>query len=106
MLDLNRKAMDAYQAGKHERARRLLLDAVLLGKEAGIPTHNAMARTYLNLGAVYLAKKDRTRGMRHLALALRIQPDIEPAPDIATPALKKSLASARAAPSRRKRPRS
>src|SRR4051812_40687308 len=75
MLDLNREALTAYEAGHLEQARDLLLEAVSLGKEGGLGKDNSMARTYLDLGAVYLALKERDKGLRNLGLALRIEPD-------------------------------
>jgi hypothetical protein len=102
MLDLNREALTAYQGGELPRARDLLLQAVTLGKEAGLGTQNSMARTYLDLAAVYLAMKERDKGMRHLGLALRIEPDIEPTEQIAGGPVKKALNGARAELRRRR----
>jgi hypothetical protein len=96
MLDLNHEALAAYEAGKLAHARDLLVQAVSLGKKNGLTKHNTMARTYLDLGAVYLSMNDRDKGLRNLGLALRIQPDIEPTDPIATPAVKKALARSRA----------
>ena len=95
MLDLNREALDAYQAGKLAHARDLLTEAVTVGKKNGLTKHNTMARTYLDLGAIYLAMNERDKGLRQLGLALRIQPDIEPSDQIATAPVKKALARAR-----------
>jgi hypothetical protein len=96
MLDLNHEALAAYEAGKLAHARDLLVQAVSVGKKNGLTKHNTMARTYLDLGAVYLSMNDREKGLRNLGLALRIQPDIEPTEPIATPAVKKALARSRA----------
>jgi tetratricopeptide (TPR) repeat protein len=95
MMALDKKARVAYEAGELVRARKLLVEAVSLGRKNGLTQHETMARTYLDLGAVYLAMDERDRSIRTLALALRIQPEIEPDPEIATPPLKRALASAR-----------
>jgi hypothetical protein len=102
MLDLNRQALASYEAGKLPRARDLLVQAVSVGKKNGLTKHNTMARTYLDLGAVYLALNERDKGLRNIGLALRIQPDIEPTDPIATPAVEKALARARVELERRR----
>jgi hypothetical protein len=96
MLDLNREALTAFQDGKLAHARDLLVQAVGVGKKNGLTKHNTMARTYLDLGAVYLSMNEREKGLRQLGLALRIQPDIELTDQIATPPVKKALARSRA----------
>src|SRR6185436_4009810 len=102
MLDLNQQALDAFEAGKLAQARDLLSQAVVLGKKNGLTKDQAMARTYLDLAAVFLAMNERDKGLRQMGLALRIQPDIEPAPQIATAPVKKALARARAEVEKRK----
>jgi hypothetical protein len=95
MLDLNREALTAFEAGKYPRARELLAEAVAVGKKHGLTKHSAMARTYLDLGAVYLAMNEREKGMRSLGLALRLEPDIQPSAAVATPPVKKALSRVR-----------
>jgi tetratricopeptide (TPR) repeat protein len=95
MMALDRKALQAYEAGELLRAKKLLVEAVSIGRKNGLTDHETMARTYLDLGAVYLAMEDRDRSIRTLGLALRIQPDIEPIAEIATPPLKRAMATAR-----------
>jgi hypothetical protein len=102
MLDLNRQALGAFEAGKLTHARDLLIEAVTVGKKGGLTKHNTMARTYLDLGAVYLAMNDREKGLRNLGLALRIEPDLQPSAQIATTPVKKALSSARAELKRRR----
>jgi hypothetical protein len=102
MLDLNRQALDSFEAGKLPHARELLVEAVTVGKKNGLTKHNTMARTYLDLGAVYLALNERDKGLRNIGLALKIQPDIEPSDQIATPPVKKALARARVELERRR----
>jgi hypothetical protein len=95
MVDLDQQALEAYSAGEIARARALLLRAVAEGKKAGLDNDPAMARAYLDLGAVNLAENDRSEALRNFGLALSIQPSIQPGPDIASPALKKVVAVAR-----------
>jgi len=103
MLDLNRQALESFEAGKLPHARDLLVEAVTVGKKNRLTKHNTMARTYLDLGAVYLAMNERDKGLRNIGLALKIQPDIEPTDEIATPPVKKALARARVELERRAR---
>src|SRR3954471_19333207 len=86
MIDLNRQALTAYGAKDFEGAKSALMDAVVLGKEAGLTNDKMMARTYLHLGVVYVdGLKDRAKGLRYLALALRIRPDIPMTPSLRSP---------------------
>jgi Tfp pilus assembly protein PilF len=106
MAALDREALDAYQAGELTQARDLLNNAVAIGKDAALDRDPVMARAYLDLGAVFLATNDRRQGMQYLGYALRINPDIEPDPGIATPPLKKTLALARSQVKHRRGPAS
>jgi tetratricopeptide (TPR) repeat protein len=104
---LDREALDAFAAGEFPRARGLLRRAIAAGEKAGAGRHgreeeaaasedvDALARAYLDLGAVYLAEGDRGEALRNFGLALSLAPDIDPSADIGTPALKKVLAVAR-----------
>jgi hypothetical protein len=88
MIDLNRQALAAFGTKDFEGAKSALMDAVVLGKEAGLTNDKMMARTYLHLGVLYVdGLKDRNKGLRYLALALRIRPDIPMTPSLATPAV-------------------
>src|SRR2546423_4283867 len=96
MIALNRQALTAFAANDLEAARTALIDAIRQGKEAGLGEDKMMARTYLHLGAVYIdGFKDRTRGIRFLALALRIRPDIPLTPSLVTPALQQAFDDAK-----------
>jgi hypothetical protein len=103
---LDRQALDAFAAGEFPRARGLLKKAIAAAEKAGVDQSGgddaaaaedvtALARAYLDLGAVYLAEGDRGEALRHFGLALALVPDIDPGDDIGTPALKKVLAVAR-----------
>lgn len=97
MMALNKAALAAHGAGDHDEAKEKLLEAVVLGKEGGLSTHAAMARTYLHLGAVYIdGLKDREKGLRHLGMALKIRSDIEMTQALATDAVMKEFNQARA----------
>ncbi|HXU81231.1 MAG TPA: hypothetical protein VN914_07525 [Polyangia bacterium] len=86
MIDLNRQALAAFGNKDYEGAKSALMDAVVLGKEAGLANDKMMARTYLHLGVVYVdGLKDRGKGIRYMGLALRIRPDIPMTPALVTP---------------------
>src|SRR4051794_6772050 len=99
MIDLNRQALTAFGAKDFEGAKSALMDAVVLGKEAGLTNDKMMARTYLHLGVVYVdGLKDRPKGLRYLALALRIRPDIPMTPSLASPTVTAAFDEARKDP--------
>ena len=55
-----------------------LLEAILVGKRAGLGSHQMMARTYLHLGAVYITGfGDRDKGLRQFENAVKIRPGIQ-----------------------------
>jgi len=88
MTELNRRALAAFEAKNFEGARDTLLEAVVVGKEARLDQHKMMARTYLHLGALYVeGLRDRSKGVRYLALAVRIRPDIQITPSLLSPTL-------------------
>ncbi len=96
MTDLNKRALGEYDARIFEAARDTLLEAVVIGKEAGLATHKLMARTYLHLGAVYVdGLKERAKGVRYLWLALKVRSDIELTPSLVTPTLTAAFEEAR-----------
>src|SRR5262245_37906809 len=96
MLELNKQALADYRKGHAEDARRRLLDAVKIGKDAGLDDHAMMARTYLLLGVVYAGGlKDRTKAVAHMGEALKIQPEIALSKSLATPPVRKAFADAK-----------
>jgi hypothetical protein len=95
MADLDSRGLEAYQSGELTQARDLLNDAVSVGKKAGLARSETMARTYLHLGAVFIALDETDQALRYLGLALRIQPSISPGNDINSPPLRRTLALAR-----------
>jgi hypothetical protein len=97
MVSMNRSALAALEAGKAEAARDELLEAIVLGKQKGLATHQMTARSYLHLGAVYLAGlKDPTKARRQLILALRIRPDMQITPQLDSPELRALFEEAKA----------
>src|SRR2546430_981408 len=75
------------------------MDAVVLGKEAGLTNDKMMARTYLHLGVVYVdGLKDRPKGLRYMALALRIRPEIPMTPSLVTPTVTSAFEEAKRDP--------
>jgi len=78
LVQLNKKAMDDFDTADFDAAKKSLLDAEKLGKRAGLESHPVMARTYIHLGAVYLAGyKDKQKSQHYFEKALDIQSDIK-----------------------------
>ena len=78
LVQLNKKAMDDFDTADFDAAKKSLLDAEKLGKRAGLESHPVMARTYIHLGAVYLAGyKDKQKSQHYFEKALDIQADIK-----------------------------
>ena len=75
---MNKRAMDDYDALEFESSRRTLIDAVEKLRANGLDDTPLAAKTYLNLGIVYInGFKDRNRGQQQFVNALRIKPDIK-----------------------------
>jgi hypothetical protein len=92
MVDLNKRALAAYGAGRHQTARKLLLDALAAGRSAGLESHDMTARTYIHLGVVTMAGlKQRDEGLAHFTQALKIRPAIKLTPKISNPVLETEL---------------
>jgi hypothetical protein len=96
MVQLNKKALAAFKSGKHSVARTHLLDAVVIGKQNGLGTHDMAARSYLHLGVVHIAGlKERDKAMRYFAVALKLRPSIQLTPAVATKETKQAFEEAR-----------
>lgn len=96
VVEMNRAALAAFKAGDHEKAKALLMDAVVLGKESGLGTHAAMARTYVHLGVIHVdGLKDTEKAARFFGMAVRIRADIEMTPNLGSKAAAQALADAR-----------
>lgn len=82
---LNKKAMEDYDALEFESARKTLTDAIALLRKNGTDQTVQAARTYINLGMVYIALKDKSRGQQQFVKALIINPKAKLDPTLATP---------------------
>lgn len=82
---LNKQAMEDYDKLEFEQARKSLLDAVALLRRSAADRTPQAARTYINLGMVYIALKDKGRGMQQWIRALEINPKAKLDPTLATP---------------------
>lgn len=82
---LNKKAMEDYDAAEFESARKTLTDAIAMLRKTGTDTTVQAARTYINLGMVYIALKDKSRGQQQFVKALTINAKAKLDPTLATP---------------------
>ena len=87
IVRMNRAVLDDVENLEWDRAKKTLLDALVLGKKSGLDTHPLMARTYVHLGVVYIMGfRNRERAMSAFRRAFEIQPDIRMTPNLATTA--------------------
>lgn len=92
---MNKRAMDDYDSLEFESSRRTLLDAVQMLRANGLDETPLAAKTYANLGIVYInGFKDRNRGQQQFVNALKIQPDYKLDPAVATPELDEAFQAA------------
>jgi len=78
LVQMNKRALDDYDTLDWDAAKRILLDALVAGKKAGLDNHPVMGRTYIHLGAVYITGfKDRQKGLQSFQRALEIDPTIQ-----------------------------
>jgi hypothetical protein len=97
MVEMNRKALDQLRVGQNQAARDGLLEAIVIGKRAGLSMHQMMARTYLHLGAVYLTGfGERDKAMKQFEAAVKIKPSIQITPAVLTPTVQEVFEAARA----------
>src|SRR5215831_20844616 len=69
---MNKRAMDDYDSLEFESARRTLQDAVQMLRANGLDETPLAAKTYANLGIVYInGFKDRNRGQQQFVNALK-----------------------------------
>ena len=79
MIQLNKIGMDDLDTAEFAGAKAALVEAMKLGKGAGLDSHPIMARTYIHMGALAsMGWKDRRTAKIYFMKALKIQPDIEP----------------------------
>jgi hypothetical protein len=85
ITNLNKKALDAYDALEFEDARKLLKQALDLCTAAGLDKHPIKARTHIHMGVVLIAAKQQDLGIKQFRKALEIQPDIQVTKALANP---------------------
>jgi hypothetical protein len=97
LVQMNKKALEDYDTLEWDSAKRILLEALVTGKKAGLENHPIMARTYVHLGAVYFAGlKDHNKALQSFVRALEIDPSIRLARNMSTPELEEVFADAQA----------
>jgi hypothetical protein len=98
IVQMNKKALDDYDTLEWDSAKKTLLDALMLGKKAGLDNHPVMARTYVHLGAVYITGlKNRDKAIQSFTRALEIDPAIQLSKGIATSDVADAFAEAKRA---------
>ncbi len=95
VLDLNRRAMAAYDQLDLEQAKRLLQQAEQVARRGAV-TGNPLARTYVNLGVVAVGgEQDTASGIDHFVRAIEADQTIRLDPLISTPEIQQAFAAAR-----------
>lgn len=82
---MNKKAMEAYDALEFTTAKRTLEECVALIHKNKLDQSVQAARTFINLGMVYVQLKDNVRGEQLFRKALSINPNAKLDPALATP---------------------
>jgi hypothetical protein len=86
IVELNKKALLAYDSLDMENASALLHQALNLCKRAGLDQHPTTARTHLHLGVVYISGlKFPELGLAELRAALSIDPKIQLSKSLSNP---------------------
>ncbi len=92
---MNKRAMDDYDSLEFESSRRTLQDAVQMLRANGLDETPLAAKTYANLGIVYInGFKDRNRGQQQFVNALKINPQYQLDPAVDTPELAEAFSAA------------
>ena len=95
LVQMNKKALDDYDTLDFDAAKGVLLQALAVGKKAGLDNHPVMGRTYIHLGAVYITGfHDRQHGMQSFGRALEIDPSIQLSKGIETAEVTAAFAEA------------
>jgi hypothetical protein len=96
VVEINKQALAEMQASKYEQARDALWGAIAVLTDANMSDHEIAARTHVHLAAVYLTGfNDKTKAIRQLVMALKINPGIKITPQVETPAMDEALDAAR-----------
>jgi hypothetical protein len=95
LLQMNKKALHDFDMREFDAAKKTLNDALVAGKTAGLDSRPVTARTYVNLGAVYIAGyRERQKGIQSFARALEIDPQIQLSKGIETDEIMAEFAEA------------
>src|SRR4051794_447307 len=85
VIDLNRQAMDAYNALDINKAGSMLEEALRVGYQGRVPPQ-LVARTNLNLGVVYIGGlNDQDHGLQYFMQALCTDPTAQLDPLMSSP---------------------
>jgi outer membrane biosynthesis protein TonB len=96
IVSINKQAHKALLSRKYDTAKNLLLQALVIAKDARLDAHDSLARTYIHLAVVVLGRqKDRERVVRVFHQALNINPNITITPGLESPILKSAYLQAR-----------
>lgn len=77
--DLNKQALDAFDALNFDQAKSLLEKALAAGEASGLDHDPSVARAHLYMGMLLIAGfQQRDEAIDHFKIALRITPDIKP----------------------------
>jgi hypothetical protein len=97
VVELNRKAILAYDSLEIETASALLQQALALCKTADLEQHPVAARTHLHLGVVYISGLKSSRlGLAEFRQALAIDPKIQLTKSLANPEVEAAFELAQA----------
>lgn len=94
VLQLNKKALDAYNDLEFEEARKLLKQALDMCSGAGLDKHPVAARTHIHMGVVLIAAKQQDLGIKQFRTALEIEPDIQVTKALANPEILEAFKAA------------
>jgi len=96
LSNLNKKALAQFRSRHFDAAKETLLEALVLAKDSGLANTPMMARTYVQLAALYVtAEKSRDKAVNQLMLALKIDPNLTIPAELDSPALKSATLLAR-----------
>ncbi len=95
IVELNKKALVAYDSLDMETASALLHQALNVCKKAGLESHPTVARTHLHLGVVYISGlKFPELGLAEFREALTIDPKIQITKSLSNPEVQAAFAEA------------
>lgn len=82
---MNKKAMESYDALDFPHSKKTLEECVAFLRKSGMENTIQAARTFINLGMVFVQLKDSARGEQLFRKALGINPNAKLDPALATP---------------------